>query len=247
MSDYSPTKDSARSYDLGIEECRKRGVKRLFGQDVPQDVPKGNYAVMAQRQTSTEGLDFFPTPPWATRALMPVIGYGKRTLGTCWEPAAGGGHMAEVLREFFDDVIASDIHDYGKGYVVGSFVGIGAYQPRPADWIITNPPFNLAVEFAKRAIEQAVVGVALLTRTAWLEGGKRHDELFSLSPPHTVALFSERVPMVKGRWDPKASTATSYCWVIWRQGYQGDTVLRWIPPGRKAALTKPNDIERFGG
>lgn len=207
-------------------------------------IPFGGYAVMAQRKDPLDSLDFFPTPPWSTRALFPFL--PAVGTGSVWEPAAGAGHMAEVLKEHFPLVLASDVHDYGKGYEVGSFVGEGLGTLRKAaDWIITNPPFNLAAEFAHRALGQARFGVALLTRTAWLEGGKRHDELFSLSPPSIVALFSERVPMVKGRWDPKASTATSYAWVIWRIGHSGPTELRWIPPGRKAALTKPYDVARF--
>jgi hypothetical protein len=42
-----------------------------------------------------------------------------------WEPAAGEGHMAEVLMEYFQQVRASDVFDYGCGYEVGSFVGRG--------------------------------------------------------------------------------------------------------------------------
>lgn len=39
--------------------------------------------------------------------------------------------------------------------------------------------------------------------------------------------------MVKGRYDPKASTATSYCWLVWLRHGDGDTRLRWIAPCRK--------------
>lgn len=209
-------------------------------------LPSGGMAVMASRREPPDSLNFFPTPPWATRALFAFVGEGR--MGSVWEPACGEGHMAEVLRECFSEVAASDVFDYGKGYEVGSFVGEGlGTLCGTADWIITNPPFNLAAEFARRALEQATVGVALLTRTAWLEGGERYATLFSQTPPSVVALFAERVPMVKGRWDPQASTATSYAWVVWRIGHQGPTTLRWIQPGRRAALTKPDDIARFAG
>lgn len=208
-----------------------------------QTTPNGSYAVMAQRHDPVDSLDFFPTPPWATRALFPFIPPTETSLA--WEPAAGAGHMSEVLCEKFLTVIASDIHDYGHGYEVCDFRS----EPlSDADWIITNPPFNLASSFANKALERARHGVALLVRTAWLEGAKRHAELFSVTPPSIVALFSERVPMVKGRWDPKASTATSYAWVIWYIGEPDvGTKLKWIPPGRKAALTSPNDVARFAG
>ncbi|HRO04370.1 MAG TPA: hypothetical protein PLS69_12275, partial [Terricaulis sp.] len=62
-----------------------------------------------------------------------------------------------------------------------------------------------------------------------------------------IAQFCERVPMVKGRWDPSASTATSYCWVVWDRmlGVNEGTIFSWIPPGQRAALTKPDDVARF--
>jgi hypothetical protein len=210
----------------------------------------GGTAVMAWRREPVDSLDFFPTPPWATRALCEhVLGLtgdeADRKL-TAWEPAAGEGHMAEVLREYFGSVQTSDVHDYGKGYQVGSFVGAGPDVARHiVDWIITNPPFNLALDFALRGLELSLGGVALLTRTAWLEGGDRFTRLFSLRPPATVALFSERVPMVKGHWDPRASSATSYAWIVWEHGHRGDTRLTWIPPGQRKALTRPDDVARF--
>ena len=62
-----------------------------------------SHAVMAQRVEAKDSLDDFPTPPWATRALLEHIiergGY-TNTL-TCLEPACGAGHMAKVLKEYF--------------------------------------------------------------------------------------------------------------------------------------------------
>src|ERR1700681_635233 len=74
--------------------------------------------VMAQRREPPDALDYFPTPPWATRALfrhvLPAI--GADTIETVWEPGRGEGHMAEVVAEFASgQVVASDIFDYGYG------------------------------------------------------------------------------------------------------------------------------------
>ncbi len=212
--------------------------------------PGGHTAVMAGRREPPSSLDFFPTPPWATRALCHYVlraaDYHERT---AWDPAAGEGHMAETLRRWFPRVLASDVHDYGCGYEVGSFVGVGSdviRKPFAADWIITNPPFNLALEFVEEAVAQATVGVAMLVRVQWLHTVQRYERLFRDMPPAEVALFVERVAMVKGRWDPEASTATDYCWVIWRRGVQGAaTRLTWIPPGCKERLTEPTDVQRF--
>ena len=211
-------------------------------------LPTGNRAVMNQRLDPLDSLDFFPTPPWATRALTRRVMLDLH--GTCWEPAAGAGHMAEVLRETFGDVYASDINDYGRGYTVGSFAGrtdvpqAEVTCPFTPDWIISNPPFNAAAEFAIRAINVARRGVALLVRSNWAEGVERYNELFRVCPPAIVAQFVERVPMVKGCWDPDASTSTAYAWFIWDRVRTG-THFAWIAPGCRTALEMPNDRRRF--
>lgn len=207
-----------------------------------------NTAVMASRREAPDSLDFFPTPPWATRALIEhVIPDAK---GTAWEPAAGESHMAYVLRDRFERVIATDVHDYGGLDAIGSFVGAGLdVIPSPTggvDWIITNPPFNLAEQFAERALCETRVGVAFLLRSTWVEGRERYEGIFSRRPMTAVAQFVERVPMVKGRWDPRASSATAYSWFVWQHAETGPTRLIWIPPGCRNRLTKPDDVRRFG-
>lgn len=198
-----------------------------------------SHAVMAQRHEAADSLDFFPTPPWATRALCEhvLIGGGERrdTLAqqTCHEPACGQGHMVRPLAEYFAAVTASDCHRYGFG-VAFDFLMPGKPLCRP-DWIITNPPFRLASQFVLRGLEVAKVGVAMLVRTVFIESADRHANLFSVHRPSYFAPFVERVPMVKGRVDPKASSATSYCWMVWqkRPVRYHETVVRWIPPCRK--------------
>jgi hypothetical protein len=77
----------------------------------------------------------------------------------------------------------------------------------------------------------------MLVRTSFLEGVMRYQTMYLKNPPDIVAQFSERVPMVKGRIDKKASTATSYAWLVWYIDPHPDvdkqTILRWIPPCRK--------------
>jgi hypothetical protein len=206
----------------------------------------GGYAVMAQRREPPAALDYFPTPPWATRALfhhvLPAL--GVEAIGSAWEPACGEGHMAAVIAEFSGSpVTASDIFTYGFGLAPLDFLN-DPPAVRP-DWIITNPPFNLACEFTLRGLELATAGVAMLVRTQWIEGAGRYEKLFRDRPPALYAPFVERVPMVKGRWDPDASTATSYAWFVWLKGVLGPTRVFWIPPTCRKGLARPDDRKRF--
>lgn len=102
------------------------------------------------------------------------------------------------------------------------------------DWTITNPPFRLAEQFIERALERSMVGVAVILRSAFIESIGRYERLFRDRPPTNVLQFSERVPMVKGRLDCEAASATAYAWLVWRHSStSASTRLHWIAPCRK--------------
>ena len=59
----------------------------------------------------------------------------------------------------------------------------------------------------------------MLVRTVFIESVGRYDRLFSQNPTTYFAQYAERVAMVKGRLDRKASTATGYGWAVCTMGY----------------------------
>ena len=201
-----------------------------------------SHAVMAQRAEFKNSLDDFPTPPWATRALVEHVVASKASVApmNCLEPACGRGHMSAALAEYFGKVTSSDVFDYGFGGTA-DFLKT-KYDDQSFDWIITNPPFKLAEDFIKRSLKIARHGVAMLTRTVFIESVGRYDRLFRSTPPTAFAQFTERVPMVKGRIDKKASTATGYGWLVWERG-RPESRLVWIPPCRKL-LERDGDYQQ---
>ena len=196
-------------------------------------------AVMQRRVEAHDSLDDFPTPPWATRALLERLG-GKMWLNSlaAREPAANRGHMVKPLREYFAEVEASDIHDYGAGFAVADY--LFGPPPAPVDWTITNPPFRLASQFLYRALETSRKGVAVIVRSAFLEGMVRHKTLFMAHRPRLILQFAERVVMHKGRLAPEGSTATAYCWIVFAPIPAPFTEFDWIAPCR-ARLELPGD------
>jgi hypothetical protein len=97
------------------------------------------------------------------------------------------------------------------GYEVASFVGHGAdVLEAPSDgvdWVITDPAFNLALDFASRGLELASEEVALLVRSVWLEGAERYHKLFADRPPTIVAQFCERWSKADGIRTPRLPRA----------------------------------------
>lgn len=204
-------------------------------------------AVMATRIEPVDSLDDFPTPPWSTRALVMKLEQRGVLLEhmSVLEPSANRGFMARPLAETGCKLTAYDIHDYGAGYPVADFFD----ETRQFDFVITNPPFNKAAAFLAKArslvYHDAYVlgGVALLCRTVFGESVGRYKTIFSVNRPSAIFQFTERVPMVKGRCDKRASTATSYAW-FWWSGPKSNrfTEYDWIEPCRKK-LERDSDYE----
>jgi hypothetical protein len=99
--------------------------------------------------------------------------------------------MSAALAEYFDEVISSDVFDYGFGSVADFLNSM--YQGHSFDWVITNPPFKLAEKFITRSMKIARRGVAMLTRTVFIESIGRYKRLSKENPPSRVAQFAERV------------------------------------------------------
>ena len=222
-------------------------------------------AVMAQRAEPVDSLDDFPTPPWATRALLRFLRDQGEPLHLqhAWEPACNRGYLARVLGEEFDHVHATDVHDYGwpgQAGIADFLIPWGQDAP-DVDWIITNPPFRLGADFIRQALTYARRGVAMLVRTSFVEGVDRYRSLFQETPEAFVLPFVERVVMWKGVlldpdvpiWKPddkgggkaeKPTSATSYSWLVWRREdaahLERTTRFVRIPPCR-LELTRPGD------
>ena len=213
-------------------------------------MPSGGLAIAHRRVEPDDSRDFFPTPPWATRAFVEHVLCHLERRGHCqfqkvWEPACGEGHMAEPLREYFKEVIATDLHGYSYGgehpvdFLSDDLPAMGV------DWIITNPPFKQSTEFVLKALQRAGTGVAMFVRLAWLESAGRYEKIFRDRPPTLLSIFAERVPLHKERWESDGTTMTAYIWLAWIKGAEPRAPF-WIPPGCRERLTKPDDVKRFG-
>lgn len=226
--------------------------------------------VMQQRVEADDSLDDFPTPQWATRALIehvlkPRLGLGPRLPQLAGlEPCCNRGFMARPMAEYLGRVWASDVHDYGwTGQTQTSDFLFPGFDPCPGishhadqrmvDLTFANPPFRLALEFIQKARAISRIGCAMLVRTSFLEGGDRYEQLFSKTPPTIVAQFAERVIMHKGvlrdpavpYWDEetqKMKRPSTATSYCWLV-WAHDVPAQpfaWIPPCRRQ-LERPDD------
>lgn len=205
-------------------------------------------AVTNQRHQAAASLDYFPTPPFAVRALIeeiiiPTVGPVDQL--TALDPACGELHMVHGLMDYFLRTPFSDVYDWGEHPPIRDFTfetraALQAAGDRIPEWIITNPPFNLLEEFILKALEIATVGVAMFVRINALPGQGRYNRIYRNTPPTVVGVFAERIALIEGAWDPEASTATDYIWLVFIKG-EGPRPTFFFPPGMAAKYTRLSD------
>ncbi len=189
----------------------------------------GGFKPTAKRFADLDGPDFFPTPAWATHALID----NERFTGDIWESACGNGAMSQVLETTGRRVFSSDLFDRGYGEAGEDFLTPG----RSADNIVTNPPYNAAEGFVQSGMKHSKHKFALLLRLAFLEGANRANTIFARCPPSRVWVFSERITFYPAGAVQKGTGTTAYAWFLWDKDASGGTELKWFKPGYKARFS----------
>lgn len=185
----------------------------------------GSFQPTIKRYADFNGIDFYPTPRWATYALME----NEKFEGDVYECACGDGQMAEVVKTY-NHVIASDLYDYGYGSSGIDFLK----NEKEYDNIVTNPPYNSAESFVLHAYEKVSRKCAFLLRLAFLESAKRQAKIFNVIPPNRVWIFSERITFYPRGQARKGSGTTAYAWFVWdKHSKKKETEIKWFPIGYK--------------
>jgi hypothetical protein len=171
---------------------------------------------------AARGLDLYETPPMAVEALLGV----ENLPHWIWEPCAGRGAIANVLRDRGHAVVCSDLirYDDFSLHFVGDFM-VQTKAPVGCDTIITNPPYQIASEFTRHALDLAP-RVYLLLRLAFLESIRR-TEILERRGLARVHVFRRRLPMMHrdGWTGPRASSAIPFAWFCWNRDHRGPTVV----------------------
>jgi hypothetical protein len=179
---------------------------------------------MSQRDSGYERKerDLYETPEWVTEALLVWL----EVKLNIWEPAAGSGKMARVLKVAGHNVHSTDI-DRGQDFFSIWPVLMGHNA------IITNPPYDLAAEFCGRALRlmEPVNGlVAMLLRTDF-DNAKSRTHLVRDCPAFAkkLVLMKRICWFVEADGKPKASPSFNHAWYIWDWKHSGPPTIVYGP------------------
>lgn len=172
--------------------------------------------------------DFYATDSIAIDKLKAVYEIPKNIV----EISAGNGDLSKRLKELGHNVISYDLIQ--RDYPLDKVQDFLTLQELPKGYnVLTNPPFNLSMEFVLHSLELLEEGkqAIFFLKIQFLESAKRYKELFSKFPPKYVYVFSERcLCAMNGEFEingKRQSSAVCYAWYVWEKGYQGQTILSW--------------------
>ena len=173
-------------------------------------------------------MEFYPTPPEATRALLSVEQFD----GPIWEPACGDGAISKVLTAAGYQVVSTDLVD--RGYGKGGYDFLKSTTPLAKN-IITNPPYGthgLGDAFVRRALihtRKTGGSVAMLLNLRSLCNPDRSPR-FRRCPPTAIYALDELTCWPEGKPVSREARIAKqqYYWAVWHLGKVDRPTFWWL-------------------
>ena len=167
---------------------------------------------LAGNRNNTSELDSYSTPTSATHSLMKRVKFD----GLIWECASGKGEMVKVLRSY-NEVVETDIQT-GVDFLKTNLI---------VNNIVTNPPYKLAEQFVRKALQSVDKKVAMFLRLNFLESQTRF-KMFKELPLEWVLVFSKRQTLHPEGVIVTTGGTIAYAWFVWNKEYKGHPQIDWI-------------------
>lgn len=180
--------------------------------------------------------DLYETPEWCTHSLLDAYGVPYFGEGSRWiEPSAGSGAILKAVDSWYSGMVVNDkplhkpiwtvvearrqakqdlrraceLASAGASEIIIDDFLDQAPPAEPFDVMLGNPPYSLAMEFVRKAVEERwAQRVAFLLRIAFLESAGRYEWLTKNMPD--VYGLPTRPSFTQG-----ATDSTMYAWLVW--------------------------------
>jgi len=164
--------------------------------------------------------EHYVEPFWVSERLFDEEDF----IGGIYDPACGFGRIPQAAQKAGYVTYATDIVDRGYSGVRDFF------EPSTVRWqnIVSNPPFDVFEEFARRALKCTAHKVALIMPTARLNAARWLES----TPLRRVWLLTPRPSMPPGKVILEKGKVgggkSDYCWIVMEHGYRGKPELKWM-------------------
>lgn len=160
---------------------------------------------------SRRALDFYETPPHYVRALLTRI--PAITSARVAEPCVGEGAISRFLSKPHTNDI--DTARHATTHLDATTLDYWAVLKRlQLDWIVTNPPFNLAYQILDRALSQTRLPIALCLRLSFLEPTEERQWLLNAFPP-SGQIILPRYSFRLNDHGKRQTDSVTCAWMIW--------------------------------
>ena len=166
------------------------------------------------RGTARSPRDFYATPAHAYELLDPILPRDPRF----WEPACGDGRIINWLRRTGRNADGGDIEPQDARFPVLDFLK----DETRHEFIITNPPFSVGIEFVDHALHVSPEVLMLLPLN--FAGSKKRHHWFRAHLPAAQFILSERPDFTGAGGD-----SIDYAWWYWGHRFTG---LHWPAPAQ---------------
>lgn len=168
--------------------------------------------------------DAYMTRPQDIEALLRHV----KPWGRVLEPCAGTGNIVDALQRVACEYAIEwiDTYELAKGR---DFLLVGEGHSR-YDWIVTNPPFSLAVPFIDKALKLAD-HVAMLLPTGFYASKERFEWWQDKLPTAQYTLHQRPWFLdwdgnrVLGKDGKPGTDSATYAWLVWSRLYSGIHVI----------------------
>ena len=176
-------------------------------------------------KTKRREADFYETPEWCTRALLDSYPIDPKS--TIVECCAGHGAISRVLKEYYPqcNLIQYELNKNKKlkkyGHVIwGDFLENCVYSEE-VNYVITNPPFTLSLEFITKCRENYPnAEIIMLLPFSFLGSAKRHDWWLE-NIPNKFSVLSDRPSFTNN----SKTDSSTYSWIHWFNMYRNNIQL----------------------
>lgn len=168
--------------------------------------------------------DWYPTPSWATDMLAKRVQMAGFVLECC----SGDGAIAKALQRTTPKahlVTTNDLDPKWEADQHGDATDSRWWDAQTCNWVVTNPPFNVAPKIVPLAVTHAFNGVAMLLRLSYLEPCAGRGRWLVEHPPTRLIIL----PRISFTGDGKTDSVTC-AWFVWERKDYGQQSIEVVPP-----------------